>query len=69
MVAKAVVKDVAKTRAVDVPGGNLSADYRDVSRDPSISVAALLVGGLEPARTIMIDLLEHGKDVVTANKA
>jgi homoserine dehydrogenase len=27
------------------------------------------VGGLEPARTIMIDLLEHGKDVVTANKA
>ncbi len=69
VVAKAVVKDVAKARSVDVPGGNLSGDYHDVSRDPSISVAALLVGGLEPARTIMIDLLEHGKDVVTANKA
>ena len=67
--AKAVVKDPAKARSVEVPDAKLSADYRDISRDPSISVAALLVGGLEPARTIMIDLLEHGKDVVTANKA
>ncbi len=69
VVEKAVVKDLSKARSVDVPAGKLSADWRDVSRDPSISVAALLVGGLEPARTIMIDLLEHGKDVVTANKA
>jgi homoserine dehydrogenase len=69
VVAKAVVKDIAKARSVDVPGGNLSADYHDVSRDPSISVAALLVGGLEPARSMMIELLENGKDVVTANKA
>ncbi len=30
---------------------------------------ALLIGGLEPARTIMLDLLASGKDVVTANKA
>ena len=67
--AKAVVRDPAKARSVEVPDAKLSADYRDISRDSSISVAALLVGGLEPARTIMIDLLEHGKDVVTANKA
>ncbi|NBW96366.1 MAG: homoserine dehydrogenase [Planctomycetia bacterium] len=69
VVEKAVVRDLGKPRGVQVPAGRLSADWRDVSRDPSISVAALLVGGLEPARTIMIDLLEHGKDVVTANKA
>ncbi len=30
---------------------------------------ALLVGGLEPARTYLLDLLAAGKDVVTANKA
>ena len=30
---------------------------------------AQLVGGLEPARTIMLQLLASGKDVVTANKA
>jgi homoserine dehydrogenase len=32
-------------------------------------VAIELVGGLEPARTIVLKLLESGKDVVTANKA
>ena len=69
VVERVVVKDVGKARRVTVPGGRISADIGDISRDPAISVAVLLVGGLEPARTMMIDLLEHGKDVVTANKA
>ena len=69
VVERVVVHDVSKPRSVPVPGGRISTDIRDVSRDPSISVAALLVGGLEPARSMMIELLEHGKDVVTANKA
>jgi homoserine dehydrogenase len=69
VVERVVVHDPAKPRSVAVPGGRISADIRDISRDPSISVAVLLVGGLEPARTMMIDLLVHGKDVVTANKA
>ena len=69
VVEKAVVKDVAKARSVQLPGGKISSDIRDISRDPSISVAALLVGGLEPARSMMVELLENGKDVVTANKA
>ena len=30
---------------------------------------AQLIGGLEPARSIMLQLLEAGKNVVTANKA
>jgi homoserine dehydrogenase len=38
-------------------------------QDKSVSVVAHLVGGIEPARTIMLRLLESGKDVVTANKA
>jgi len=69
VVERAVVRDVHKPRTVQVPGNRVSADIRDISRDPSISVAALLVGGLEPARSMMVELLEHGKDVVTANKA
>ncbi|MFM8890273.1 MAG: homoserine dehydrogenase [Planctomycetia bacterium] len=69
VVDKAVVRDVAKSRGVTLPAGRVTSDIRDISRDPSISVAVLLVGGLEPARSMMIDLLEHGKDVVTANKA
>ena len=69
VVERAVVRDVHKARSVQVPGDRVSADIRDISRDPTISVAALLVGGLEPARSMMVELLEHGKDVVTANKA
>jgi len=69
VVERAVVRDATKARGVQVPGGKISTDIRDISRDPSISVAVLLVGGLEPARSMMVELLEQGKDVVTANKA
>ena len=69
VVERAVVRDVSKPRSVSVPGNHISTDIRDISRDPSITVAVLLVGGLEPARSMMIELLEQGKDVVTANKA
>ncbi|MEM9643674.1 MAG: homoserine dehydrogenase [Planctomycetota bacterium] len=34
-----------------------------------MTVVAQLIGGLEPARTIMLQLMEAGKDIVTANKA
>jgi homoserine dehydrogenase len=69
VVERAVCRAVAKDRGLKLAADRISSDIRDVSRDPSISVAALLVGGLEPARSMMIELLEHGKDVVTANKA
>ncbi|MCX7404335.1 MAG: homoserine dehydrogenase [Planctomycetia bacterium] len=69
VVQKVVVQDVNKVRSVQVPGGSLSTDIRHISLDPSISVVALLMGGLEPARSMMVELLKNGKDVVTANKA
>jgi homoserine dehydrogenase len=64
-----VVRDVAKHRDVELPKGLLSSDLTRITGDPSIKVVAHLVGGVEPARTIMLKLLESGKDVVTANKA
>ena len=69
LVERAVVRDVAKDRGLPLAADRISTSIRDISRDESISVAVLLVGGLEPARSMAIDLLEHGKDVVTANKA
>ena len=66
---KVVVQDLAKPRNVDLPKGVLTNDLNDVLNDPSIEVVAQLIGGLEPARSIMMKLLESGKDVVTANKA
>jgi len=69
VVARAVCRDVSRDRGLPLSRDCISSDIRDIAGDPSISVAALLVGGLEPARSMMVALLDSGKDVVTANKA
>ena len=66
---KAVVRDLAKPRTIDLPDGVATDSLDDVINDPEITVVAQLIGGLEPARTIMLQLMESGKDIVTANKA
>ncbi|TWT79866.1 Homoserine dehydrogenase [Planctomycetes bacterium CA13] len=66
---KVVDRDLGKHREVDLPEGVLTDSLDDVINDPEIEVVAQLIGGLEPARTIMLSLLEAGKNIVTANKA
>ena len=66
---KAVVRDKSKTRGIELPAGVLTTSLQEVIDDPEISVVAQLIGGLEPARSIMLKLMESGKDIVTANKA
>ena len=66
---KAVVQDLQKDRGIDLPAGVVTSSLEEVLDNPDIEVVAMLVGGLEPARTITLKLLEAGKDVVTANKA
>lgn len=62
-------KDTATRRDVDLPAGILTDDAESVFADPEIKIGIELIGGLEPARTFVLRLLESGKDVVTANKA
>ncbi len=66
---KAVVRDLKKARGCKLPDGVLTDRLEDVIDDPEIKVVCQLIGGIEPARSIMLRLLEAGKDVVTANKA
>jgi homoserine dehydrogenase len=66
---KAVVRNLKKARNCDLPKGVLTDRVDDVIDNSEIKVVASLIGGLEPERTIMLRLLESGKDVVTANKA
>ena len=63
-----VVQDVKKARGYDLPKGVLTDDLSRVLKNPDIKLAAMLVGGVEPARTITLQLMENGKDIVTANK-
>jgi homoserine dehydrogenase len=63
-----VVGDVKKPRDYELPKGVLTGDLSRVLNNAEIKLAAVLVGGVEPARTITLQLLESGKDIVTANK-
>ncbi len=67
--ARVVVRDRSRARQLKLPPGVLTDDLSLVTDDPDIDVVAILVGGLEPDRSITLRLLESGKDVVTANKA
>jgi len=46
-----------------------TANWRQVVEDPSVDIVIELIGGLEPARTIILSALRAGKQVATANKA
>ncbi|MCL2119323.1 MAG: homoserine dehydrogenase [Planctomycetaceae bacterium] len=62
-------KEMTRDRGIDLPEGMLTDHLDAILDDRSISVAIELVGGLDPARSIVESLLKSGKDVVTANKA
>jgi homoserine dehydrogenase len=66
---RAVVRDLEKQREVQLPEGVLCDDVQQVIDDSEIDVAVQLIGGVHPAREIMLSLLESGKNIVTANKA
>src|SRR5205814_1736911 len=68
-VEQIVVREIGKARDCELPAGILSDDLTRITGNKEIKAVAHLVGGLEPARSIMLKLLESGKDVVTANKA
>lgn len=49
--------------------GHFVKDFSEILKDERIDVVAELMGGLHPAREFVLQALEAGKDVVTANKA
>lgn len=70
IILEAIVdKDLTHDRGLHLADGMLTDRLERITEDPEISIAVQLIGGVEPARTIMLQLLESGKDIVTANKA
>ena len=65
---RVAVKDVTKDRPVDLPDGMVTDDTLGVVKDPDIDVIVELMGTIEPARTFILDALNAGKPVVSANK-
>ena len=58
-----------QVRGFRLPSGLTTSDPADILRDPEIELVVELIGGLEPAKTLILEALRRGKHVVTANKA
>ncbi len=65
---KVVDIDLERKRPVALPASYLTTDWRQVISDPEIDIVVELIGGIEPARSVLLEALNSGKDVVTANK-
>ncbi|TFI52483.1 homoserine dehydrogenase [Mastigocladus laminosus UU774] len=63
------VRSLDKPRAVKVPDAVLTTDLEAIVNDPQIDIVVEVIGGLEPARSLILKAIENGKHVVTANKA
>ena len=64
---KILVRDLNKKRALST-AAEMTTDPAAVIGDPEIDIVVELLGGEEPARTLMLEALNRGKHVVTANK-
>lgn len=67
-VERVAVRDALRPRDIPVPAGRLTDDALAVVRDAAVDVVVELIGGLEPAASLIFDAFAHGKPVVTANK-
>lgn len=64
-----VDKDLSRQRNVELPPGMLTDDLAAVTGNEDIEAVVQLIGGSGVARSVMLELLDSGRNVVTANKA
>ena len=67
-IARVAVRNVSKRREVELPDSVLTNDAAAVVNDPEVDLVVEVIGGIEPARELILDALKGGKPVVTANK-
>ena len=63
------VRDLNRSRPIDLDSSLLTTSPEAVVDDPSVDVVVEVMGGLEPARTLIMRAISAGKSVVTANKS
>lgn len=62
-----LIRNLDKKRP-QLDGYQVTDNYEDILNDKDIDIVVELMGGLHPAREYMLQAMEHGKSVVTANK-
>jgi homoserine dehydrogenase len=66
--AAVAVRSQSREREAPIPPGLLTTDAGAVVADPDVDVVVEVIGGIEPARTLILTALKSGKPVITANK-
>jgi len=69
LVVHAAARDIKRQRACPMEGIRLTTKPDEVVNNPDVAVVVELMGGYEPARSLVLQAIENGKHVVTANKA
>ncbi|MBS42235.1 MAG: homoserine dehydrogenase [Nocardioides sp.] len=67
--AGVAVRRLDAPRDVEVPEGLLTTDAAGLVARDDVDLVVEVIGGLEPARGLILSAIEHGASVVTANKA
>jgi homoserine dehydrogenase len=67
-VTRVAVRSLAKERPVELPEGVLTLDAAGLVVDPAVDVVVEVIGGIEPARELVLAAVKAGKPVVTGNK-
>src|SRR6478609_7363506 len=67
-VARVAVHDLTKDRDLPLPSRCFTDDAAAVVDDPDVDIVVEVIGGIEPARRLIVEALMSGKPVVTANK-
>ena len=67
-IAKVAVRDPDRGRDVPLDRSAFVTDPMEIVDDPAIDIVCELIGGIEPAGSLLLGALDRGKPVVTANK-
>jgi homoserine dehydrogenase len=69
-VAGVAVRDPSgRARAAGVPGDLVTTDAMGLVTRSDVDIVVEMIGGIEPARSLLLTAMQTGKSVVTANKA
>ena len=66
---RVAVRDMNRPRPIELAVELLTTDPEAVVDDPNVDIVVEVMGGLEPARSLILRAIAAGKPVVTANKA
>jgi homoserine dehydrogenase len=64
----ASARDLDRVRICDTEGLRLTTNPFEIVTDPEVDIVVELIGGLDPAKELVLKALDAGKHVVTANK-